>query len=369
MKSIIVFLILTSLCTGKLAGQSRIVYTCPPCLDGSCDGTFADSPGVCEKCQMPYVATFKVLQFPAVTHRSPTVAILIYPGVDVMDLSGPYSVFGYAHMRIRTVAKTGGMVRAAGGLTIQADYSFANFPGADIIVVPGGGPAESEQDKEIVAWVASLHSPTILSVCSGAFFLASSGQLDGLSATTFASLIPQLKVDAPKTRVVDDRRFVDNGRIVTSAGLTSGIDAAFHLVRRLYGEGRARQVANQMEYNWEPEGTFVRAQLADKYLNHPLQAFSLFTDSLVSLRGDRKNYEARIRVRFELPDNDLARLIDHNMASNSSFRKVSGRGLNNTWIFHGDGESLWTLTVSGRRQSDAKLDFILRVSEKLNGSK
>lgn len=316
---------------------------------------------------MTLAATIQGLAIPLRREpRSYSVAILLYPGVDVMDLAGPYSVFGYAHMRIRTVAKADGPIRAGGGLTLRPDYTFANFPGADIVVVPGGGPAEHNQDKEIINWVTSLRSSIVVSVCSGAFFLAKAGMLDGLSATTFASLIPQLQKDAPQAQVVDDRRYVDNGRVITSAGLTSGIDAAFQVVKRLYGEGRARQVANQMEYNWEPRGNYVRALLADKHLDHSLAAFSLFTDSLISLQGDRDWYETEIRVLFPGSESDLAKLVDHTMKSQPSYKKIAGQGLSSQWFFHDDNKQLWKSSINGLRQSSSAFRFRIRVERDIN---
>jgi hypothetical protein len=106
----------------------------------------------------------------------------------------------------------------------------------------------------------------VMSVCNGAFILAKAGLLDGLEATTTANLIPMLREAAPKTRVVDDKRFVDNGRIITTAGLSSGIDGSLHVIERLFGKGTAKMAALGMEYNWDPESKFVRAALADKYM-------------------------------------------------------------------------------------------------------
>ena len=90
--------------------------------------------------------------------------------------------------------------------------------------------------------------------------------LDGLEATTTSNLIPYLREEAPKTRVVDDRRFVDNGKIITAAGLSSGIDGSLHVIERLFGSGTAQMAALGMEYNWDPDSKFVRAALADKYM-------------------------------------------------------------------------------------------------------
>jgi hypothetical protein len=120
----------------------------------------------------------------------------------------------------------------------------------------------------VIQWVqkTAADAEIVMSVCNGAFILAKAGLLDGKEATTTAGLIPMLRQEAPKVKVVDDRRFVDNGRIITTAGLSSGIDGALHVIERLYGKGTAQMAALGMEYNWDPDSKFVRAMLADKYM-------------------------------------------------------------------------------------------------------
>src|SRR5262249_42863864 len=103
-----------------------------------------------------------------------------------------------------------------------------------------------------------------MSVCNGAFLLANAGLLDGLTATTTSGRIDQLRAQYPKVKVVDDRRFVDNGKIITTAGLSSGIDGALHVIERVEGEGEAQQAALADEYDWRPKSGFVRAALADR---------------------------------------------------------------------------------------------------------
>jgi transcriptional regulator GlxA family with amidase domain len=102
-----------------------------------------------------------------------------------------------------------------------------------------------------------------MSVCNGAFILAQAGLLDGQTATTTAGFIDLLKTVAPRTKVVADQRFVDNGKIITTAGLSSGIDGALHIIDRVFGRGESQFVAVNTEYNWDPSRQFVRAQLGD----------------------------------------------------------------------------------------------------------
>src|SRR5207245_8921403 len=105
-----------------------------------------------------------------------------------------------------------------------------------------------------------------MSVCNGAFILASAGLLDGLTATTTSGLIEKLRAEYPKTKVVDDRRFVDNGRIITAGGLSSGIDGALHVVSKMLGNGTAQAVALALEYDWRPGAGFARGALAARLI-------------------------------------------------------------------------------------------------------
>ena len=123
-------------------------------------------------------------------------------------------------------------------------------------------------DPAVQQWVreSAKNAEIVLSVCNGAFFLGRAGLLDGLEATTFAGLIDDLQKAAPKARVVRNKRYVDNGKIITSAGLSSGIDGSLHVIERLFGKGDAQVVATSLEYDWRPDGGYVRAMLADRHL-------------------------------------------------------------------------------------------------------
>jgi transcriptional regulator GlxA family with amidase domain len=181
------------------------------------------------------------------------VAILIYDGVQIIDSMGPYEVFGQAGWNVYTVAAKAQPVTSAMGQTLVPRYSFANAPRPDILVAPGGDVDGPMADPKVIAWIRgeSQKAEVVLSVCTGAFLLARAGLLDGLTATTYQSAIPRLRAVAPKTRVVTDRRFVDNGKIVTSAGLSAGLDAALHVVAKLSGNERAEDVARNLEYRWD----------------------------------------------------------------------------------------------------------------------
>ncbi len=202
------------------------------------------------------------LAAPSLAQESParvrTVAILVYEGVELLDFAGPGEVFSAARasdgssFKVCTVAKEKQPVRSQGFVEIVPQYALADCPAADIVVVPGGSVPRG--DAELQRWLAerSKQCEIVMSVCNGALLLASAGLLDGLEATTHHGSLASLVQLAPKTKVYTNRRFVDNGRILTSAGVSAGIDGALHVVERLLGKEAALETARYMEYDWRP---------------------------------------------------------------------------------------------------------------------
>jgi hypothetical protein len=131
-----------------------------------------------------------------------------------------------------------------------------------------------------------------MSVCTGAFLLAKTGLLDGLSATTFHNAIDNLSQAAPKTKIVYDQRYVDNGKMITTAGLSSGIDGALHLVERISGKGEAQAEALGLEYTWERDHKPARAAFADRYLPD----FQGFDAKMISVEGDLDHWDMQVLV-------------------------------------------------------------------------
>ena len=196
-----------------------------------------------------------------------TVAILMFDEVQIIDFAAPYEVFGQADYEVFTVSETGETVTTAMGLSVNPQHSFKTMPEADAILVPGGDTHDVMHDKEVQQWLQTMQGKVthILSVCTGSHILAESGLLDDKSATTFHGAMNSFEKDYPAITVLRDKRFVDNGKVITSAGLSSGIDASLHLVSEVSGEEKARSVALHIEYDWDPDGGFVRAVMADRY--------------------------------------------------------------------------------------------------------
>ena len=188
-------------------------------------------------------------------------AILIFDEVEVLDFCGPFEVFSVTAQgtqptpfAVYTVAEKAGPVLARNQLSVNPRYTIADCPQPDILLVPGGfGTRKEMHNQVLIDWIASCatQAELILSVCTGALLLAKADLLEGLTATTHHGAIELLKRTAPNTTVVDDRRFVDNGRVILSAGVSAGIDMSFHVVERLLGTETALQTARQMEYPWQ----------------------------------------------------------------------------------------------------------------------
>ncbi|MDQ2805735.1 MAG: DJ-1/PfpI family protein [Chloroflexota bacterium] len=199
-------------------------------------------------------------------HAPWTVGILIFDAVEVLDFCGPFEVFATtgvssgtaasgAPFSVFTVAETAALVRCQGGLLVQPQHTIADHPPLDLLVVPGGwGTRRAVHNAALLDWIAAQDQTTqlTLSVCTGAFLLAARGLLDGHPATTHWASLDRLQATYPQITVVRDRRYVDAGRIVTSAGISAGIDMALHVVRRLCGPAVAVATARRMEYTWTP---------------------------------------------------------------------------------------------------------------------
>lgn len=197
------------------------------------------------------------------------VAIYVFPEVEALDFAGPYEVFSTAsrvHARERpgeptafevcTVARERAPVRARAGLTVLPDHDLASCPAPDLLLVPGGVVDAEVADVRVVEWVRAQARtvPIVASVCTGAFVLARAGLLRGRTATTHWEDAEALRAACPDLRVREDLRWVDEGAVVTSAGIAAGIDMSLHLVARLAGDRLAERTARQMDvpYRREP---------------------------------------------------------------------------------------------------------------------
>jgi transcriptional regulator GlxA family with amidase domain len=195
------------------------------------------------------------------------VLILAYDGVEALDFAGPFEVFTTAsrvsqRMRpgtpapfeVASVAHSldGQPVQARAGLRLLADRALASNPAADVLIVPGGVVDAPMASPETLRWISecAASAQVVASVCTGVFLLAKSGVATHEAVTTHWEDIADLREQFPSLDVREDVRWVDSGRIVSSAGISAGIDMSLHLVERLAGRALAERTARQMDYAW-----------------------------------------------------------------------------------------------------------------------
>ncbi|PAD89360.1 AraC family transcriptional regulator [Niallia circulans] len=190
------------------------------------------------------------------------IGIFLFNDVEVLDFAGPFEVFsvttredGSKPFIVQTISETGQMIRARNGLKVYPDYSFQTMPKFDLLIIPGGlGAREREvHNKTVINWIKEQMEEVqwMASVCTGALLLAEAGLLDGLNATTHWASLIRLEEEYPQVNVVKKVKFVDEGRIITSGGISAGINMSFHLVKRLAGVKIAKETAKRMEYDVE----------------------------------------------------------------------------------------------------------------------
>lgn len=177
-----------------------------------------------------------------------------------MDFAGPFEVFNVAGRRdnlepfeVFTISEKPEPVMARGKLQVTAHYTIHNHPKLDILLIPGGyGSRAQLLNQPILDWIEKQAGGVdyLLSVCTGSLLLGKIGLLDGLDVTTHFMALDLLEEIAPKAKVHSEGRFYDNGKIITSAGVSAGIDMAFYMVAKLESQEMAIEVARYIEYPW-----------------------------------------------------------------------------------------------------------------------
>jgi transcriptional regulator GlxA family with amidase domain len=188
-------------------------------------------------------------------------AILLFDDVEILDFCGPFEVFTVANRQadpqafdVITVAEKPGPVVARNGLSVNPHHTLADCPKTDILLIPGGWGTRKEMNNSVlIDWIrqTATFAELVLSVCTGAFLLGKAGLLDGLEATTHHVGYDLLREIVPTATVHENRRYLDTGKVVTSAGITAGIDMSLHIVERLLGKEVALATARHMEYPWK----------------------------------------------------------------------------------------------------------------------
>lgn len=199
-----------------------------------------------------------------------SIAIVLFDHVEVLDFAGPFEVFSVSGRRnvgtpfhVFTVAEKK-VIAAKNDLVIQPTYLLGDCPPCDIFLVPGGGGFHADgtpfgtrlemNNTNLLEWIRtrSTKAQLVLSVCSGALILAKANLLEKLEATTHYMAVDLLKSIAPSTKISPEKRWVDNGKIILSAGVSAGIDMSLHVVEKLQGPEVAQEAARYMQYDyWE----------------------------------------------------------------------------------------------------------------------
>lgn len=239
------------------AAAPQAVFWCPmrgnPCA-------LKDYPeaGPCDDCGMALITKSAYEQQANERAKNQkTVGIVLYEGFEVLDVYGPIEMWGYVkEFKVITVAEKSGPVRSTQGVETVAQYSFEDCPPLQILMVPGGLGTLIELDNEmLLSFLRARHGETEIttSVCSGSVLLARAGILDGHKATSNKLFFDRAVAQSSKVDWIREARWVDDGKVITSSGVSAGMDMALHLVRRLYGEARALQIALGAEYIWNKD--------------------------------------------------------------------------------------------------------------------
>ncbi len=188
--------------------------------------------------------------------------MLLFEGVEELDFAGPWEVLAAWSKEwpddgidVFTIAEHAGAIRCAKGLTVIAQHARADAPPFELLIFPGGrGTRPLLADAAMLAWVRAQaeRGATIASVCTGALVLAKAGLLDGRPATTHHSTLELLASLGKDIEVRKDDRFVDDGALLTAAGVSAGIDLALHLVARMHSVERAKEVRRYIQYDPDP---------------------------------------------------------------------------------------------------------------------
>jgi len=201
------------------------------------------------------------------------IGIFLFNEVEVLDFAGPFEVFSTASrvkkrlepdapepFKVRTIGKNTRGVRARGELLVVPFDDFDTHDPIDVLIVPGGVVTAELDRSDTIEWIANVagNAELTVSVCTGVFLLAKAGLLDGKTVTTHWEDIADLRAMFPALTVKENVRWVDEGNIITSAGISAGIDMSLHIVARLEGEELAVKTARQMEFEWTPTGKKMR---------------------------------------------------------------------------------------------------------------
>jgi transcriptional regulator GlxA family with amidase domain len=229
------------------ATAKTAAYICPM----NCENKHYEKDGTCPVCKMGLVKDVKAVAGKHAPDKELTVCFYLQDNVEILDFAGPLEVFTVAGLHVFTVSKTRQPIKTQGVLTMIPEYTLTDAPPADMMVFFGGSHGAPSNDPAVVNWIKSRRASTdyFMSVCTGAFIMGRAGILDGLSATCYHAQIENLQQALPKTNVLKNVRVVDNGNVISTAGISAGIDGALHFIGKIKGDDYAQNVADIIEYD------------------------------------------------------------------------------------------------------------------------
>lgn len=302
--------------------------------------------------------------------EKPNVAILVYDGVQVVDHAVPFEVFGqFSLNNVYLVAADRDPITTYMGMQVVPNYSFADAPTPDVLVLPGGDAGEAQRNQDIATWVDRMAAEAdhILTVCTGIFFLTENDILSGKQITTWYDRQEELQRIVPEAEVVSDRIVVESGKLVSSAGL--GIDGALRILTRLHGEAWAEVVRLNMEHESIPDEHHVpRAELAD--LKLPGAVYSAFPwreAELLGYEGDRDQWTMEWRYKSAEPLDSLIERFHGTLDSGEGWKFVSnetsGKEWTSQWTIEDRDNSDWRAVIRLRTQA-GQVDLKMKVANK-----
>lgn len=188
------------------------------------------------------------------------IGIYIYDNAEVLDFAGPFEVFSTASrflkkkekINVYLISENNNLVKARGGFNISANFDFINCPHLDVLIISGGIHLEEMKKKNVIHWIKEKSKRALItaSVCTGSFLLAKAKVIKKHDVTTHWEDLKDLKDSFPKLNVIKNRRWVEDGNIITSGGISAGIDMSLYLVSKLQNEQLAMDTARQMDLMW-----------------------------------------------------------------------------------------------------------------------
>jgi len=328
------------------AAETRAdTWICPPC-GLACDKLTFDKPGDCPQCGMTLIRA-------GGEGSPPKVAILIFDGAEIIDFAGPWEAFGTAGFLVHTVAERMEPHTMVFGQKLMPNYTFDDAPAAQVLLIPGGGVGQQMNNDKLISWIVKKSGEVdhVMSVCTGAQLLAKTGLLDGGKATITYGMEEVLAQQAPKVQVVYRQRYVESGKFITTAGLTSDIDAAIYLISKMLGTGAGQAVALRMEYDWQADGAYSRSALADRFLPDGLRyagnALGSYRGTVLSTIGNTDHWEMKIAFADPKTPGEVIKLLTERVNANTARIRgpitfdASADSTRTSWKFADEQGSAW----------------------------